>query len=179
MSNLSRWNPFKFRRKKSEQKQQEASRGNGSQVQRQSVFPTLWQGSLLDDPFFRAPFAELDRWFGDFSPTRFWPTVDVVEEKNAIRVSAELPGMDQDDVEVSVDDGVLFLRGEKRNVEERDEDGCYRTERSYGFFHRAIPLPENVKLDDVDARFDKGVLTVRLPMRPMEKSGRSRSIPIR
>lgn len=167
MADVSRWNPFKFRRKKAEEKQPAPA------PERKAVPAPLanhpmqrWMESVFDDPFFRQPFAgfgELDRWFGDFSPAVFQPSVDVVDEEEALKVSAELPGMDKDDVQLRLEDGALVIRGEKRNEEESRENGCYRTERSYGFFQRRIPLPSDVDEAQADARFDRGVLTIRFP----------------
>ncbi|HJL15617.1 MAG TPA: Hsp20/alpha crystallin family protein [Sandaracinaceae bacterium LLY-WYZ-13_1] len=176
MADLDRWNPFKFRRKSNEQKQQEAPRTASSALSplsRNHPMASLME-SFFQDPFFRDPFTrfgEIDRWFGDFSPETFRPSVDVVDEEDAIKVSAELPGMTKDDVQLSIDDDTLTIRGEKRNEEESKENGCYRTERSYGMFQRSIPLPRDVDRDGVNASFDHGVLTVRLPKKGEVESG--------
>lgn len=169
MGTLERWMPFKFRRKRAEDK---AKEGTADAPQRGMMMPfegtplSQWMQHAFDTPFFRDPFArfeELDRWFGDFSPTRFEAAVDVVDEEGSLRVTAELPGMTRDDVKLSVDGDVLTIRGEKKNEEERKENGAFRTERYYGFVQRAVPLPSNLDYDHADAKFDKGVLTVRFP----------------
>lgn len=189
MSKLERWLPFMFKRNKAAQTTQAEpeTRAEPAAIQPTTAsydpFGDMTRMSNLmgrmlegfhDDPFFRTPlarFSELDRWFGDFSPQRFRPTVDVVDEEAALRVSAELPGLDKDDVQVFIDDDVLVLRGEKRNVDESTERGIYRSERFYGSFQRAIPLPGDVDREGVEARYQDGVLTVRLPKRP--QSGQS------
>ncbi|MFP3802689.1 Hsp20/alpha crystallin family protein, partial [Paraburkholderia sp. SIMBA_027] len=83
----------------------------------------------------------LDRWFGDFSSSRFQPRIDVVDDGDALRITAELPGMDRENLQTSIEDGVLVLRGEKKQDTRSEENGCYRLERSYGAFTRMIPLP--------------------------------------
>jgi len=90
-----------------------------------------------------------------------WPSVEMVETDQDLRVSAELPGLDEKDVEVLIEDGVLTLRGEKR-AETTDKERGY-SERSYGRFERAIALPFDVEEDKAEASFKNGVLTVKLP----------------
>ncbi|MER2265085.1 Hsp20/alpha crystallin family protein [Methylobacterium oxalidis] len=90
-----------------------------------------------------------------------WPSVEMVETDQGLRVSAELPGLDEKDVELLIDDGVLTLRGEKR-AEIADKERGY-TERSYGRFERAIALPFAVEEDKAEASFKNGVLSMTLP----------------
>lgn len=90
-----------------------------------------------------------------------WPSVEVVETEQGLRVSAELPGLDEKDVELTIEDGVLTLRGEKR-AETTDKERGY-TERSYGRFERSLALPFAVEEDKADASFQNGVLSVTLP----------------
>jgi HSP20 family protein len=90
-----------------------------------------------------------------------WPSVEVVQSDQDIRVSAELPGLDEKDVEVLVDDDVLTIRGEKR-AETQDKERRV-SERYYGRFERVIPLPFAVEEDKAEASFNNGVLTVTLP----------------
>lgn len=104
-----------------------------------------------------------------------WPHVEVVEADRALRVSAELPGLDEKDVELLIADGVLTLKGEKR-AESADTARGY-TERSYGRFERAIALPVPVEEDKAEATFRNGVLTVTLP-RAAEAPERRRRIAI-
>lgn len=100
------------------------------------------------------PLAGLDRAAG-------WPHVELGETDREIRVTAELPGLDEKDVEITVEDGALTLRGEKRS-EVDDKDRGY-TERSYGRFERRIGLPQGIDRDHAGATFRNGVLTVTLP----------------
>ena len=123
----------------------------------------------LFERFFHDPFGasfgpmDFDRWYGDFSPVHFAPSVDVADEKKFIRITMELPGMDDEDIDVSLREDALVIRGEKKLEETHEDEGYYRTERSYGVFERTIPLPVEVDADRVEATFKKGVLTVRLP----------------
>ena len=112
----------------------------------------------------------MDRWFGDFSPAAFNPRVDVVDDGDALRITAELPGMERQDVEVTVEDDFIVLRGEKKLEKKNEEKGCYRVERSFGSFQRVIPLPEGVEPDRAEARFENGTLTIRLPKAASAKS---------
>lgn len=170
--NLSNWNPFKFARKKGEEKKSAIQKQPGGGLGSATVSPVDTMHQMMQqffrDPFFLAPsaFGTLfpeNRWFGDFSPNVFQPSVDVVDEGKALRITAELPGMSDKDVEVSVDTGALTIKGEKRTDASAEESGCYRTERAYGYFQRIVPLPPNVATEGIEAGFDKGVLTVRVP----------------
>ena len=96
----------------------------------------------------------------------FGPRIDVSESDKAVEVSIELPGMDEKEIDVSVTDDVLTIRGEKKAEREEKNKGYYLSERSYGSFHRSIPLPSGVDSDNAEARFRKGVLTVTLPKTP-------------
>ena len=113
------------------------------------LFERFFQGSPL------APFGE--SW-GAFSPS-----VDVVETDDQIKVSAELPGLDDKDIEVSLDRGVLTISGEKSEEHEEERENYYRTERTYGSFRRAILVPTEVNQDEVEAVFRNGVLTITMP----------------
>ena len=126
---ISKWNPFRFIRKR---------RGNGGEARGDS--PLMMPESmgmmqdLLHDPF------DVDRWFGDYS---------------------------------------LVLRGEKKHEAQTEEKGCFRLERAFGSFQRVIPLPEDVDAERTEARFDKGVLTLRLPKRPGEERSEVRRIDVK
>jgi len=94
-------------------------------------------------------------------PTWSWPSLEVNASDKEVRISAELPGMDEKDVEILVDDDVLTIRGEKRS-ETEDKDPHF-SERYYGRFERSIALPFEVEDDKAEATFKNGVLTVALP----------------
>jgi HSP20 family protein len=111
-------------------------------------------------------FDDVFRGFGMPSLTGFdrgfaWPSVELGETDKEIRVIAELPGLDESDVEIALEDGVLTLRGEKRSEVDDEERGY--SERSYGRFERRIGLPKGIEADKASATFRNGVLTVTLP----------------
>jgi HSP20 family protein len=123
-----------------------------------------------------APFGwlrtEIDRLFDDFVPARSLfnftggmpvPALELASGDKEYRLTAELPGLKDEDVEISVADGILTLKGEKREAEEHKEDGCLMSERRYGKFERRVALPADVDSDKIEAAFKKGVLTITLP----------------
>jgi HSP20 family protein len=116
----------------------------------------------LFDSFFRdfgiGPFGMSERMPEDFSPP-----VNVTEDEKEIRVSAELPGIDEKDVDVTLTGDSITIKGEKKDEREETRGGCHRVERSYGSFERIIPLPAGVEEADAKAEFAKGVLTVTIP----------------
>ena len=91
------------------------------------------------------------------------PPVDVVEDKDAVQITAELPGVKLEDVKISLENNLLTIRGEKRQVAEEQADRVHRYERSYGIFERSFMVPTTVDADHIQATYDVGVLTVRLP----------------
>ena len=99
--------------------------------------------------------------FGQSSLGATWPNVEISETDNELKVTAEIAGLDQKDIEVLLDDGVLTLRGEKRS--ETEDKNRQFSERYYGRFERRIPLRYEVEADKVQASFKNGVLTVTLP----------------
>jgi HSP20 family protein len=109
--------------------------------------------------------------------TGFWPQVDVTETDKEVKVCAEIPGVEAKDVDVSVEDGTLTIRGEKKFEREENEKGQYRMERSYGSFERAIALPTEVDESKAKAEFKKGVLRLTLPKRAGAQS-RRKKIPV-
>lgn len=111
------------------------------------------------DRFFRG--FELEPFRGRFGA--FSPSIDVKESDKEISVSAELPGMDEKDIDVSLTRDSLTIKGEKKEEKEEKGKDYYRMERSFGSFSRTIPLPAEVDLDKAKAEFKKGVLTVTLP----------------
>jgi HSP20 family protein len=91
------------------------------------------------------------------------PPVDVFEDKDAVQIMAELPGVKPEDVRISLENSVLTVRGEKRQVAEEDTDRVHRYERYYGVFERSFTVPSSVDAEHIKASYDLGVLTVRLP----------------
>lgn len=116
---------------------------------------------------------ELNRLFGRtyaaVGPTRpaaagsWMPSMDVYETEDQIVATVELPGIEPDQVEVAVEDSTLTISGSRELTSEAREESFHRVERRYGSFSRAISLPQTANTDEVEAHFDKGVLTVEVP----------------
>jgi HSP20 family protein len=123
----------------------------------------------FDGGFWRAPFRSS---MFDVAPSRngngfaTLPAVDVSETDKAYEITAELPGMDEKNVEVKVANGVLTIKGEKQDDKEEKKKNYYRRERSFGSFERSFQVPEGVDSDKIEANFKKGVLSVTLPKSP-------------
>jgi HSP20 family protein len=118
---------------------------------------------VFDEPFwpsFGRPFK------GFLAPrTTAWsPGIDVFERDNRLITKIDLPGMKKEDVKVEVTDGWLTVFGERKSEIEETKENYYRCEREFGNFYRAVPLPENVKFEDVKATFADGVLEVSIPL---------------
>jgi HSP20 family protein len=147
------------------------------------------------DPFalLRQMTSELDRAFDDPSWFSFrWPAlrattrpdtiawapkVDVFEKDGRLVTKVDLPGVKKEDVTVEVTDGHLALSGKRSRETEEKKDNVYRTEREYGSFYRAVPLPEGAKLEDVKATFADGVLEVSIPL-PAQATANVRKVEI-
>lgn len=106
------------------------------------------------------------------------PRTDVTEADGSVEVAVELPGMDEKDIDVSLSDDVLTIRGEKKAEREEKKKGYYLAERTYGSFYRSIPLPPGVDSEKAEAQFKKGVLTVTLPKTP-EAQAKVRKIEVK
>lgn len=120
---------------------------------------------ILPSPFRRAAFNIEPFW----PRTAGWgatPAVDIAEKDAAYEVTADLPGMDEKDIEVTVANGMLTIKGEKREEKEEKKKDYYLHERRFGSFERRFALPEGVDPDKIEASFKKGVLTVALPKTP-------------
>jgi len=149
---------------------------------RRSLLPSIWRRSDSpaareeDHPFFSLQ-RDMNRLFDSFfrdldvSPTGPWetgmetfsPSIDVREDEKEIVVKAELPGVEDKDVEVLLSGNALTLKGEKREEKEEKEKGYYHMERRYGAFSRVIPLPEGVETEKAEASFKHSILTIRVP----------------
>jgi len=112
------------------------------------------------DDFFRG--LDLPPFDSRRNTETFIPSIDIREDEKAVVVKAELPGMDEKDIEVNLADNGLTIRGEKKDEKEEKGKGYWHREASYGAFSRFIPLPEGLDMEKVDARFKNGVLTVTL-----------------
>jgi HSP20 family protein len=125
---------------------------------------------------------QMDRWFNELMNRGMrrntdedrirgsWtPSVNVLEKKDAIEITADLPGMKAEDVEVTVEEGVLTIRGERTLEEAKEGETYHRIERSYGLFERTFSLPNSVDPAKIEAKFKDGEMTVMLPRREESK----------
>ena len=136
--------------------------GNSFQTLQQrinSLFSDFWGDSSL------TAFKGSEGTFANFNPT-----IDVVDKGETFQVQAELPGLAEQDVEVTVEPQSVSIRGEKKFEKENKGKDYYHAERSYGVFSRVIPLPAEVLQDKAEATFKNGLLTVTLPKTPEAQS---------
>lgn len=120
---------------------------------------------------------ELNRLLSEW-PSRniaWHPSVDVQETAEAFIVTAELPGVNSDDVRIQVENNMLIISGEKKQEERVEEDRYFRIERAYGTFQRSFKLPSTVDADRINATYKDGVLTIHLPK---AEAARPKEIPI-
>lgn len=108
-------------------------------------------------------FGRIPSWPWGAREQGWAPAVDMIDHDDEIVVRADLPGLDEKDIEVTVHDGMLTVRGERKEEKEEKKEGYYCHERSYGMFARTLALPAAVESDRVRAIFKKGVLEVHLP----------------
>ena len=115
-------------------------------------------------PFSRDVDRLFDAFFGAGREAGRWnPAMDLVEAEDHFTLKADLPGLAEEDVSIEVQDDALTISGERHADERRDGDLWYRYERAYGSFSRTLSLPVGVDADRIDAKFDRGVLEVRIP----------------
>lgn len=122
------------------------------------------QMSRIFEPFFGRALDDESLMSGTWAPP-----VDVVEENDAIVVSAELPGMKKDDIDIQFENGILTLRGERQLAKESTEKTYHRVERVYGNFVRSFTLPRSVDAEKINATYHDGVLEIRVPKREEAK----------
>jgi HSP20 family protein len=126
----------------------------------------------LFNTFFDAPTAG-----GNGGPRRFIPSMDLAETETHYVLKADLPGVEEDDVSIELDENVLTVSGERKAEHEEKKEGYHRVERSFGQFRRSLTLPDGVDADAIAATFDKGVLEIRIP-KPEERKPRRVAIKV-
>ena len=154
-----------------------------------------WRRQELEPSDPESPFyalqREMNRLFNDFSrnfgfseladregfPGQFQPTVDIAETERDLRVTVEIPGLDEKDLDLTLSDGNLIIKGEKKVERESKEEQVFRRESSYGMFRRSIALPSEVDEEKVTATYRKGILKITLPKTAAAKqSGKKISV---
>lgn len=119
-----------------------------------------------------------NREFGEELKEGVWqPPVDIYEDENSVVIKAEVPDVDQKDIEVKIENNTLTLRGERKHSSEIRKENYYRVERYFGQFQRSFSLPQSIDQDKVEASCDKGILTITLPKR--EESPKPKQISVR
>ena len=113
-----------------------------------------WMDRFFNEPVFSVP--EL------FSDESWYPNVDVSEGRRDIIVKAEIPGVDKEGIDISLDGRLLTIRGEKKHEQEESNEHYHRVESSFGIFKRVIELPADIEKNEVDAKYKNGVLKIRL-----------------
>ncbi|MGE0425743.1 MAG: Hsp20/alpha crystallin family protein [Reyranellaceae bacterium] len=128
---------------------------------------------LFDDfgnDFWRSPFRrpafDMEPVFRRELQTGLSTAIDIAEKDSAYEVTADLPGFDEKDIEVKVENGSLCIKGERKSEKEEKKKDYHLTEREFGSFQRRFALPPGVDTDKIDAKLNKGVLTVVLPKKP-------------
>lgn len=129
-------------------------------------------------PFFRRPRFEMEPFLGREGAWGTMPAVDLAEKDDAFEITAELPGLSENDVEVKYSNGMLTISGEKQEEKEEKKKDYHLSERRYGAFQRSFSVPEGVDPEKLSATFAKGVLTVTLPKSP-EARQKEKRVPIK
>ena len=161
-------------RETQQEQQQERAGGSGEEhnlTQRRGALPS--PVSAIGSPFtlMRRFIEDLDDLFGSVGEGRLserregaWvPAVEVAERDGQLVVRADVPGLNKDQIKVEVEDGQLLISGERVQEHEEQREGVFRSERSYGSFFRAIPLPDGVNPEQAKATFTNGVLEITMP----------------
>lgn len=144
---LQAWRPFESLRREVDRLFEDFDRGFWTSPFRRSIFDV--------EPFWRRELA----WHAA-------PAVDIVEKDKTYEIRAEVPGMDENNIEVKLTNGDLTIKGEKQEEREEKKKDYYVHERSFGSFERSFAVPEGVDTDKIEASFKNGVLTVTLPKKP-------------
>ncbi len=124
----------------------------------EEMFDMRRQINRMFDNLFRGELPEPSELDGIWNPS-----VDIAERENEYLVKVELPGVNKDDVRITLEENLLTIRGEKKQEKESKDANYHRMERSYGSFQRSFTLPTSVKADKIDASYRDGILTVTLP----------------
>ncbi len=156
-------------------------------MEMKSLLPSIFTGASERDPF-RALQRQIDQVFSDFSrdvPSLGWPrngslglAVDVAETDKTMEITADLPGVDEKDISVTLAGDVLTIKAEKKTEKEEKGKDYRLSERSYGMFERSMELPFKLESSKVDAKFDKGVLKVTLN-KPADVQTLTQKIPVK
>jgi len=164
----------------------------GNEMTKQSFLPRLWERD--DEPSQFQPFhslqREIDRLFERFTGRdlsllgtnedngHLVPCLDVRETDTDIEITTEMPGVEEKDIDVTVEEDMLSIRGEKKTEREESDDGYKLSERTFGTFERKMKVPRGVDADKIEAKLAKGVLSVTIP-KPPESATNKRKIDVK
>ncbi|MBT8126464.1 MAG: Hsp20/alpha crystallin family protein [Gammaproteobacteria bacterium] len=109
---------------------------------------------------------------GNIATANWAPAVDIKEDEGAFILLADIPGVDPDDIEVTMDKGVLTIKGERHSEKKTEEDNYKRVERQYGVFYRRFTLPDSANAEGIEAKSEHGVLTITIPKQEVAQSRR-------
>ena len=109
------------------------------------------------------PLRTYDEEDGSVATANWAPSVDITEDENGFHLLADIPGVKPDDIEVSMENGVLTIKGERKTEEKTEKENFRRVERQYGMFYRRFTLPETANADKIEAHSEHGVLKVTIP----------------
>jgi len=128
-------------------------------------------------------FGNIEDFFKPLAPPKGvfggkWPCVDVSENDKVFTITAELPGLNEKDIEVDLNDDILTIKGEKKSEHGEEKEDYHLTERSYGSFRRSFRLPDDIEADKITADFEKGILHVNMPKSP-KAAGKTKRIDVK
>lgn len=142
--------------------------------EREGGLPSFFSDFFDFDKFFESPFTPVpDGW------TSQVPRANIKERDQEFDIEIAAPGMEKDDFEVKVENGVLSVRAEKEDTSEEEGERFTRKEYSYNSFSRSFPLPDSVKAEEVDANYDNGVLTIKVPKKEEAQKKEKKQIEVK
>jgi len=106
----------------------------------------------------------------DLMASTWTPSVDIYETENEVVLTAEIPGIEDKDIEIKIEDNTLSIKGERKLEKETKEENYHRIERAYGSFYRSFTIPHNVNQDEIQAEHESGVLKITMPKKPELKA---------
>lgn len=122
-----------------------------------------WFDEFLEEPFFPRMWRKFPRWRRLKELEEVSPSVDMFDKKDEIVVKAEIPGVEKENISISLSDNTITIKGEMKKEEEVKEEDYYYSERSYGSFSRSLNLPAKVQAEKIKASFKNGILEIHLP----------------
>ncbi|MFX0180666.1 MAG: Hsp20/alpha crystallin family protein [Candidatus Hodarchaeota archaeon] len=171
-------NKIEVKKGKKEEKEESEKRTHELAMRRESPFSLFQEMDKMFDSLWR----DVDDWFWPFGRRRRFvpvkwedapifrtPLSNITENENEFAISAELPGLDKGDIEITFRDGLLEIKGEQKQEQKEEKEGYVRREFRSASYYRAFNLPETIDDENIDANLDKGILTVKIPKKEPDK----------